>query len=320
MRSESFNFGRAVKCFSLILLVLMCSVHAILFLSTRLASDSPEMRTETTPEDAVSMKPRDTDALYKKFQEELDLILQDEKADFAVYWFCPDVDDKPFCWQARPMHPASMIKLFIMAKAMEDIGAWKISLNDKLTFTDKNAVGGAGVLIERESGSSVTVGELIELMIAESDNTATNMLIDYLGMEAINGYISENRYTDTIVQNKMMITNSGQQNFSSVRDIGDLLTAIYRHDCVDEYHDNLMITYLLRQKDRECFPTALPNWQIAHKTGEITDVYNDGGIFFGANGNFVLVVMSESKAGRTLVIDKMQKIARTAASLSFITN
>lgn len=310
---RGFDPKRAFLVFGVVFFTLSCSVHFVLWSTSYFSDEKKEAR--STASEPLPKPPRNTEAKYREFEAELKKILGEEEKNISVYLYCPDLDKNPYCYQARPMNPASMIKLFVLAKAMEDADDGKLKLTDKLTLTESNMVDGAGSVIGRGEMSAVSVKELLGLMISESDNTATNMLIDRLGMEEINKYLTENRYTDTILQHKMMLYNSGLRNYSSVRDIGDLLTKIYRHECVDEDYDEMMIEFLLKQQDRECFPVALPSWQIAHKTGEVTGVYNDGGIFYGSQGNFVLVIMSESDIGRAFVIEKMQAVAKLAAEV-----
>ena len=152
-------------------------------------------------------------------------------------------------------------------------------------------------------------------MIVESDNTATNILIDRLGMDNLNRYLRDNGYTDTIINHKMMLDAGKNTNLSSVRDLGTLFNRIYNHVCVDEQRDLLMIDYLLRQEDTDCFPTALPLWNIAHKTGEVEGLYDDGGIFYGSTGDFILVIMNDDIDGREDALDRMKAITVKAAQL-----
>ena len=80
-----------------------------------------------------------------------------------------------------------------------------------------------------------------------------------------------------------------------------------------------MISYLLRQDDKDCFPAALPYWNIAHKTGEVEGLYDDGGIFYGSNGDFILVIMNDGFESRGETIDNMKKIAANIAD-NFMVN
>ena len=264
----------------------------------------------TTEQSAATEKR--TKAATDEFERMLRAELGEEVSRFAVYFFDPKAGE-PIIFQSRPMRPASMIKMFVMAAAMADVRDGKLSLDERLTLTEENMVGGAGSIAGEGVGAQVPVRKAIELMIVESDNTATNILIDRLGMNNINRYIRENGCHDTVMNHKMMLDEGKMTNLSSVLDLGELFRRIYRHECVDENLDLLMIDYLLKQEDTDCFPSALPYWNIAHKTGEVEGLYDDGGIFYGAAGDFVLVIMNDEIDGREDAIDRMKAIAIKAA-------
>ncbi len=238
-------------------------------------------------------------------------IIGDTKNQLAVYFLRPDREIEPFIYRSQQMAPASMIKLFVMAKTMQDVHDGKLSLDEKITIKKKDAVGGAGVTTWYNAGEQRTIEQLMTVMITDSDNTATNILIDRLGMQNINQYLQQQGFSDTVLVYKMMMGRKGKKkNLSSVRDIGSLFSRLYYHQLVGEQEDKLMLAILRQQHDKECFPTALPAYEIAHKTGEVNDVYVDGGIFFGQQEDFVLVVLSNGKAGRSDAIEKMQNLAR----------
>lgn len=81
---------------------------------------------------------------------------------------------------------ASMIKVPSMYEIMRQAAAGIISLDQSLVVTSSIRTGGAGILKELRPDITMTVRELVPLMIIRSDNTATNMLIDLDGMDAIN--------------------------------------------------------------------------------------------------------------------------------------
>ena len=238
-------------------------------------------------------------------------IIGDTKNHLAVYFLRPDREIEPFVYRSQQMAPASMIKLFVMAKTMQDVHDGKLSLDEKITIKKKDAVGGAGVTTWYNAGEQRTIEQLMTVMITDSDNTATNILIDRLGMQNINQYLQQQGFSDTVLVYKMMMGRKGKKkNLSSVRDIGSLFSRLYYHQLVGEQEDKLMLAILRQQHDKECFPAALPAYEIAHKTGEVNDVYVDGGIFFGQQEDFVLVILSNGKAGRSDAIEKMQNLAR----------
>ena len=245
-------------------------------------------------------------------QNMIQATLGEESPKFAVYFFRPNIDEEPFIFQSRPMQPASMIKVFIMAKIMQEVKDGNIALDEIITITPENIVGGAGSIAGEGAGARVPLRRALELMIMESDNTATNILIDRVGMANLNQYLNDNDYHDTVINHKMM-KEQGKSNLSSAADLGKFFTRLYNNQCVDNYYDRVMIDYLLKQQDRDCFPAALPYWNVAHKTGEISNVYDDGGIFYGAKGDFILVIMNENIDGHGDAIDKMKKIAAQLA-------
>lgn len=245
----------------------------------------------------------------------LDLVMGDTADSFCIYLLRPGKENLPFLHNGtRQVRPASMIKIFIMAKAMQDVKDGRHSLDEVIVLREDDMVGGAGILSGMDEGLRLTFGKLVELMITESDNTATNILIDRLGMDNINRYLQEKGYRHTLLRHKMMISaTDGGANLSSAEDMGRLFANIYFHQCVDEQRDELMTKYLLGQSDKECFPSALPFWQIAHKTGEIEHVYHDGGIFYGEKEDFILVILNDNYEGRSETIEKMKLMARVIA-------
>ena len=241
-------------------------------------------------------------------------ILAEKASSCSIFFLRPRQEQEPLLFQDHAMQPASMIKLFVLACAMQDAKDGRLALDEPLSITPENIVDGAGRLTWYDRGKSLTALQLMERMITDSDNTATNILIDRLGMRRIDSYIQQKGYAETRLQHKMMLGNQGLPNLSSVRDIGTLLTRIYRHECVDPEHDEMMLAILARQTDKECLPAALPSFRLANKTGEITGFYADGGIARGETDDMILVVMDENCRDRSRTIPLFQKIAQRAAS------
>ena len=304
------------------LIILNCAISVVifgvlsLFFSYRHEKAVIQKKTEVV---AVQKKSEEKKLPSDEDHAEIESMIQQtlgEDADrFAVYIFRPGRDLTPIMFQNRPMRPASMIKMFVLAKAMQDIKEGKYSLDDELTVTPENVVGGAGSIAGLGYYAKVPVRLLLEHMIKESDNTATNILIDKVGgLESLNEYLRQKNYSDTNFQHKMMLAYRGLTNLSSVKDLGDLFVKIYNHQCVDDFHDKLMIEYLLKQEDTDCLPTALLFWKIAHKTGEVDMAYHDGGICYGEKADFIIVMMNDNYTDRYSTLEKMQTIAKNVAN------
>jgi beta-lactamase class A len=200
-----------------------------------------------------------------------------------------------------------------MAKTMQDVHDGRLSLEDKLTIRKQDVVGGAGVTTWYNAGEKRTIAQLIQLMVVESDNTATNMLIDKLGMANINQYLQQYGYKDTLLVHKLMVNKkASNKNLSSVRDIGHLLTNLYYYQLVGEKEDAFMLDILKQQRDKECFPAVVSGYDIAHKTGELGGLYDDGGIIYHSNRDMIFVIMTEHYSSRYRAIETMKSMAQIA--------
>src|SRR5579872_3891849 len=103
----------------------------------------------------------------------------------------------------RPVPTASVIKLPILVEAMEQVKAGKHSLEEKLTLEKDNVVPGSGVFEFFDLPFNVTFKDALTFMIIESDNTATNMVIDQAGIKNVNDRITKMGLKDTYLYKKV---------------------------------------------------------------------------------------------------------------------
>lgn len=250
---------------------------------------------------------RSNDALAKQ----IEALSNADSTHYAVYVSYPLQHRQPYIYQSSSMRSASMIKVFILGAAMERVRDGSLSLSDRLVLRGADKVGGAGVLTGYASGTELSLDTILRLMITESDNTATNMVIDLLGMDAVNAYIREHGYSDTILQRKMMdsaAVAAGRENYTSVRDLGSFFLRLYNRCCVTPELDDVMLSYLAGQTDTKCFPAVLPGVMIAHKTGELGGLYDDGGIVYYGEKPFIFVGMTENYSSRGKAIRTLQQM------------
>ena len=196
-----------------------------------------------------------------------------------------------------PMRSASLIKIFIMVEAFNQFGLGTLDLTEKQSIDATLKVGGAGSLQYAPADTTSTWRELIDLMIIESDNIATNLLIDRLTMANINQMIEKLGCTDTILSRKMMDFTSaalGRENLTTVEDVTRVLESIYWRRCLDADRDTAMLDILFRQEDKCKLPVLLPpGIPIAHKTGELEGAEHDAGIIYGSDTHYIIVIMTD---------------------------
>lgn len=189
---------------------------------------------------------------------------------------------------------ASVIKLPILVEAMERVKAGTLDLSEIHILTDSEKVGGDGILKTYSHRSRISYADLLRLMIIYSDNTATNIFINELGMDAINARIRAMGLTGTRLNRVMMDTvaaRQGRDNVVTARDMNRLLSQIYRHQLATPALCEQMLDILKQNEDTLTIPRLLPkSVAVAHKTGTLSYVRADAGIVY-AKTPFLLTVL-----------------------------
>ncbi len=202
---------------------------------------------------------------------------------------------------------ASIVKIPIMAACFLAYSEAKINLEDKILLKNRFKVLGSGKLKESPEGTPVKIRDLIEMMIDESDNTATNMLIDLLGEDYLNTAFKRMRLNNTNISRRMMDFKSrrnGIENFINASDLSLLLEKIYQGKLLNKNVSQECLNILKKQKMRDRIPARLPPLiLIAHKTGLERNICHDAGIVFTDKGDFLICALTRHK-------NKTSKIAK----------
>ena len=232
---------------------------------------------------------------YRGLENKIENIVEESSANISVSFYDLDQGEGFSINGDERVPSASMIKLLILLKALDECDKGKINLKDSIKLDDYEKVDGSGILKELNCNHKFSIRELLTLMIIVSDNTATNILIDLLGMEEINKIGHDLGLEKTTLERKMMDSNArekGLDNFTSSNEILKLLKMIYEKEFVSEDYSKLALDILLRQQERQRLQRYLPeDLKIASKSGDLDNLENDGGIFFTENKNYILVVL-----------------------------
>jgi|LSQX01.1.fsa_nt_gb beta-lactamase class A len=210
---------------------------------------------------------------------------------------------------------ASIIKIAIMSELFNKINQGIYEIDDIIEIKEEMKTGGDGILKELYSGHKFTLKEICTLMIIVSDNTATNILIDLLGLDNINIAANKLGLKKTKLQRKMMdslAVKEGRNNFTSADDFALILELIYKCENVNEIYSNMMLNILKKQQVRGRLDLYLPEEVvIAHKTGDLDNLEHDGGIVFLPDREYIICVLTNevvsNKDGREIIgtISKM---------------
>ncbi len=204
-------------------------------------------------------------------------------------------------WSYHPneLFPAaSLIKLPIMIAVFSRIHSGELSLSQTMVLHRHNRVGGSGTLKWQPDGTRLTVSQLLDHMIRESDNTAANMLIEAVGgIPYIQSQLPRAGLVHTQIHRQGMSLRSGyvaRENYTTVSEMAMILRKIYQGQMIDTTSSRLMMDYLLLRKPvRSRLAKALPaGWEIAHKTGLERRACHDSAIILTPKGDFILAVLT----------------------------
>lgn len=244
----------------------------------------------------------------------LESTVEDMIADYDGNWsvYVEELEyENAFSINNQGMYPASLVKLYAMAATFENMGQ---VLDNETEY------------LGSEESARDTVAQLLENMIEISDNESYNELVriqssnrDFAeGCGFINAYLQEEGYTNTGVHTTLhpaasSTANDGLgDNVTCVEDCGKLLEKIYKGTCGSQEDSGEMIHLLLNQENTLKIPGGLPEGvEIAHKTGETSEVQHDVGIIYGENTDFILCIMVDNITSAANVYPQYHELTET---------
>ena len=202
---------------------------------------------------------------------------------------------------------ASTIKAYILAALYLQAGRGKASLDQTITYRPEHFVDGSGMLRALGVGAALKVRDAATMMIICSDNIATNMVIDYLGLETINACIRELGFAHTVLHNPLHFDRYDRLGTTTPRDYAALFARLARGELVSpgasaemlsifrSQHYNAMLTAGFPPCYLDCEETGDPEliW-VASKSGSMDACRNDGGIVHTPYGEYVIVLMNKN--------------------------
>jgi beta-lactamase class A len=214
-----------------------------------------------------------------------------------------------------PVQTASVIKLSILYEALEQVREGKAHWDDKLTLNKADQVPGSGVLLFFDTPLPLTLKDALTMMVVMSDNTATNLAMDKIGIPNVNRRIEMLGLKDTYLYKKVFQPNppgvvmpADQKKFglgkTTAREMATLMTKIVTCDLAEpgapaRDADAGLCAVALHMLHVQFYRNAIPRYldglpgatgdSIANKTGSLDAVRNDVAAISTKNG---LVVIS----------------------------
>jgi beta-lactamase class A len=205
---------------------------------------------------------------------------------------------------------ASTIKLPILMALFQAVDAGKVKLDETLTVRRDLITGGSGEL-QNSPGAKLSVLRTATMMIAISDNTGTNMIIDRLGgKQALNSKFSSWGLRKTVVRRPL--GDFTGKNTTSPADLVRLSALIAKHQLISEGSRSKVLDILNQTENRKLLPAGLGKGAaIAHKTGTLGRLIGDAGIIEMPNGKLYLAGIFVNRAFNDLrARDFVQQVSR----------
>ena len=190
---------------------------------------------------------------------------------------------------------ASLVKVPVMLSCFYAAQDGKITLKDTTKLKSSEKVSGSKVLGGKPTGSVFTVEELFDPMITQSDNTAANILIDFLGFDTLNAYFKKMGLKNTNIVRRMMDfkeRKKGEENYTTAQDMAYLLEELYHKKFLNKDVSGKCLELLGKQKINDRLPKGT---YVVHKTGLENYICHDVGIVFTDKGDFLICVLAKHK-------------------------
>lgn len=216
---------------------------------------------------------------------------------------------------------ASTVKIPIMIQLFRQVDAGRRSLDDRYVVTTDDHSVGSGVLHDMHDGLDVTLGDLLYLMMSISDNTATNILIDMAGMEAVNALMRELGMAQSTLARKMQgkpAEGPQAENWATPNEYTMLVGKLIAGEVASRESCEKMVATLRQQQNTRRIGRFVPETGVewGSKTGSIKGVVNDVGFVRSDAGSVVVSVflhdMPDMVSGERVI----GEITRQAMALS----
>lgn len=195
---------------------------------------------------------------------------------------------------------ASSIKIPILIELLHQAQTGKLRLSENVEIRGAGLVGGSGVLqFFSDGGSTLSLHDLAVLMIVLSDNSATNLLIDRVGMDNVNSMLDGLGLHQTRLARKMIdiaAERSDRENRSTPREMGMLVEMLHAGKLLDAGHTKMALEILEYPKESPVRAGVPEGIVVAEKPGSLDGAQCDTGIVFLQDRPYIISVMTTYNA------------------------
>jgi beta-lactamase class A len=215
---------------------------------------------------------------------------------------------------------ASLIKFPVMLEVYMQVHEGKVKLEDMVTLKNTDKVPGSGILTYHFSeGATFPLRDAVRLMMVYSDNTATNLILDKIGIASTGRRMKSWGFPHTRINAKVFrasttsIDPEASKKYglgsATAREMVGLLEKLYRSDLATPEACKEMIGHMKKCEDATKLKRFLPEKiEVAHKTGTVNDVKTDAGILYLPTGPVAVCVLTAHNTDQSYKPDNAANI------------
>jgi beta-lactamase class A len=208
------------------------------------------------------------------------------------------------------MPTASLIKIAVLIELYQQAQEDKLKLSDRVTLRKADKVPGSGILTDHFSdGAEFSLRDAARMMIAFSDNTATNLVLDRVGIKSVNERMKAWGFAETRINAKVYLgkttsvdparTRRYGLGSTTAREMVGLLEQLQVSDRCRPFYKQAILNHLSKNADKDKFKRLLPSGVVViHKDGSTSDTRTDAGLIHTPGGIVAVCVLTTNNTDR----------------------
>lgn len=208
------------------------------------------------------------------------------------------------------MPTASLIKVAVLIELYQQAQQGKLKLADRVTLRKADKVPGSGILTDHFSdGADFSLRDAARLMIAFSDNTATNLVLERTGIKSVNKTMEEWGFPETRINAKVFRGSTTSVDpartrryglgSTTAREMAGVLEQLQTSDRLRPVYKLSVLNHLAKNDDKYKFKSLLPESVVVmHKDGSTSDTRTDAGLIHTPSGIIAVCVLTTKNKDR----------------------